>query len=163
MDLRRAVVVILDHEQKILFSSAGIHEVFRDFPGLRTDDGRWVGSIPAEGELSELDGISPDSRVRMVKTWISNGRPGVGYTGVVICPLGTKPEVRRSKMMDTFSFTQAELKLAELVIQGVRPQAAAVELGITVHTVRTYLKRLYRKAGVRSLSGLICVLNKALE
>jgi DNA-binding CsgD family transcriptional regulator len=163
MDLRSVAIVILDHEQKILFASSGAGEVLDEFPALRAEQGRWSGPLPAEGELVEVEGAKTGAKVRLAKTWISNGRPEVGYTGIVLCPIGRKPELQRSRLMIEFRLTPAELRLAELLVKGRTPLEASVELEITLHTVRTYLKRLYRKAGVRSQATLICALNRALE
>jgi DNA-binding CsgD family transcriptional regulator len=163
MDLRSLAIVILDHEQKILFSNSAAHEVFSQSPTLKTPEGKWSGPTPAEGEVLEVEGGSQEFRVRLARTWVSNGRPDVGYAGILLCPLGMKPEDLRSKIVKNWNFTPAELKLVELLLAGRRPQDASEELGITIHTVRTYLKRLYRKVGVRSQSTLVCALNKSLE
>lgn len=163
MDLRSLAIVILDHEQRILFSNSAAHAVFSSLPTLKTPEGKWNGPMPADGELIEVDGGTSETRVRLARTWVSNGRPDVGYAGILLCPLGTNPEARRHKILKHFDFTAAELRLVELVLDGRRPQSAAEELGITIHTVRTYLKRLYRKVGVRSQATLVCALNKAIE
>jgi DNA-binding CsgD family transcriptional regulator len=163
MDLRSLAIIILDHEQRVLFSNSAAHNFFSVIPSLKTADGRWCGPTPSEGEILEVEGDAAGSRIRLARTWISNGRPDVGYSGIILCPLGMKPEERRSKLLKTFEFTPAELRLVELLLEGQRPRTAATELGITIHTVRTYLKRLYRKVGVRSQSTLVCALSRALE
>ena len=163
MDLRSLAIVILDHEQRILFSNSAAHGFFSVFPALKTEEGKWCGPTPSEGETLDLNAEAQGSRFRMARTWVSNGRPDVGYAGIILCPVGTSPEARRSKLLNSFDFTPAETKLVELLLDGRRPQTAAVELGITIHTVRTYLKRLYRKVGVRSQTTLVCALNRALE
>lgn len=55
----------------------------------------------------------------------------------------------------TFRLTPAELRLAEQLLLGRRPSEAAAELGVTIHTVRTYLKRLYQKVGVHTQAKLV--------
>jgi DNA-binding CsgD family transcriptional regulator len=66
-------------------------------------------------------------------------------------------------LASVFKFTPAEVRLAEQVIQGHSPLQSAENLGVTIHTVRTYLKRLYHKAGVRTQAGLVRALMKAIE
>lgn len=44
---------------------------------------------------------------------------------------------------------------------GRTPKEAAEELGVTIHTVRTYLKRLYIKLGVKSQAMLVRKLMQA--
>lgn len=54
-----------------------------------------------------------------------------------------------------FNLTRAETRLVEQLLQGRRPAEAARELEVTIHTVRTYLKRLYGKLGVKSQAMLV--------
>lgn len=54
-----------------------------------------------------------------------------------------------------YRLTPAELRLAEQLLLGRRPSEAAEALGVTVHTVRTYLKRLYQKVGARTQAKLV--------
>lgn len=54
-----------------------------------------------------------------------------------------------------FRLTRAETRLVEQLLQGRRPAEAARELEVTIHTVRTYLKRLYGKLGVKSQAMLV--------
>ena len=55
----------------------------------------------------------------------------------------------------TYRFTHAELRLVEQMLLGRTPAEAANELGVTIHSVRVYLKRLYNKVGVRSQTALM--------
>jgi DNA-binding CsgD family transcriptional regulator len=70
-------------------------------------------------------------------------------------------ERRRRMLVDRYRMTVAEVRLAELLMDGMTPTAAAEKLEISIHTVRTYLKRLYNKAGVRAQAGLVRALLKA--
>lgn len=54
-----------------------------------------------------------------------------------------------------FRLTNAEARLVGQLLQGRTPSEAARELGVTIHTVRTYLKRLYLKLGVKSQAMLV--------
>ncbi len=47
------------------------------------------------------------------------------------------------------------LELVEGILNGFDEEAIAEELGISTHTVHTYLKRLYRKLEVRNRSDLV--------
>jgi DNA-binding CsgD family transcriptional regulator len=58
-------------------------------------------------------------------------------------------------LQSTYRLTPAELRLAEQLLLGRRPSEAAEALGVTVHTVRTYLKRLYQKVGARTQAKLV--------
>ncbi len=64
-------------------------------------------------------------------------------------------ESRRQMLIHRFRLTPAEVRLAELIMDGHQPRSAAQTLDVSIHTVRTYLKRLYTKVGVKSLAGLV--------
>ncbi|HAX43327.1 MAG TPA: hypothetical protein DCY80_12330 [Solibacterales bacterium] len=70
-------------------------------------------------------------------------------------------ERRRRILVDRYRMTAAEVRLAELLMDGLTPTAASEKLEISIHTVRTYLKRLYNKVGVRAQAGLVRALLKA--
>jgi len=59
----------------------------------------------------------------------------------------------------TYGLTAAECRLAALLTDGLAPSACAALLGVSIATVRTQLRRIYDKAGVRGLQGLQRVLS----
>lgn len=63
--------------------------------------------------------------------------------------------VTRSLLQSIYHLTPAAVRLAEQLLLGRRPAEAAQALGVTIHTVRTYLKRLYHKVGVRTQASLV--------
>lgn len=96
-------------------------------------------------------------------TSLLNGGNNPSYRVVTIFNTSRRDEIHRSMLASRFHFTPAEMRLAEQVLAGCSPGKAAENLGVTIHTVRTYLKRLYHKAGVRSQAGLVMALMKAME
>ena len=64
-------------------------------------------------------------------------------------------ELSKACLAAAFRFTRAEMRLVDQLLQGRTPAEAAEALGVTIHTVRTYLKRLYQKVGVRSQATLV--------
>lgn len=60
-----------------------------------------------------------------------------------------------SLLQSIYALTPAEVRLAEQLLLGRRPAEAAEALGVTIHTVRTYLKRLYHKVGARTQATLV--------
>jgi DNA-binding CsgD family transcriptional regulator len=111
-----------------------------------------------EFEPDELSG-----KYRVSRTRLTNGRPETSYVGLLLAQPGHRREQRRQRLLESWDLTAAELRLAEAMLDGKRPSAAAESLGVTIHTVRTYLKRLYRKLGVHSQATLVCALSKPLE
>jgi DNA-binding CsgD family transcriptional regulator len=52
-------------------------------------------------------------------------------------------------------FTPAEQRVATLIGEGLPPREIATRLGLSVHTVRSHLKRLLSKTGVHSQAALV--------
>lgn len=163
MDLSSLAIVLLDVKGKIIFSNDPAKKLVAEMPGWVSESGAWAGPLPKKGEISEVHPNGHPVRVRLCTTWLSNGRPEIGYTGLLIAKPGLSRERRRAKLVDKYKFTPAELRLAEAILDGKRPEEAAKALEVTIHTVRTYLKRLYHKLGVHSQSALVCAMNRALE
>ena len=163
MDLRSVAVVILDHENKIIFSNIVAQDLCAGNPGLRSEDGKWTGLIPDDDGVVEFKPSDLADQIRVCRTYLTNGRPNVGYVGLFLQRPGDSREERRTRLQQRFQFTVAELRLVEVLLDGKRPDLAAEELGVTIHTVRTYLKRLYRKLGVHSQATLVCALSKGLD
>jgi DNA-binding CsgD family transcriptional regulator len=54
-----------------------------------------------------------------------------------------------------FDLTEAEARLALALAEGQRIEEAAISLGITLSSARTYLKRVFGKAGVTRQAELV--------
>lgn len=51
-----------------------------------------------------------------------------------------------------------ELEIAQAIFDDKRESQVAKDLGISVHTVHTYLKRLFQKLGARSRVEVVCII-----
>ena len=51
-------------------------------------------------------------------------------------------------------FTESELKVLRLLVAGERDQDIAEELGVSINTVRTHLRVMMDKTGIRSRTAL---------
>lgn len=58
-------------------------------------------------------------------------------------------------LRELYAFTRAKMRLVEQILLGKTPGEAAEALGVTIRTVRTYLKGLYHKAGARCQAALV--------
>jgi DNA-binding CsgD family transcriptional regulator len=58
----------------------------------------------------------------------------------------------------TYALSPAQRRLAELLAMGTDLARAAGELGVTVNTVRTQLRRMFDKTGTRNQTALISAL-----
>jgi DNA-binding CsgD family transcriptional regulator len=55
----------------------------------------------------------------------------------------------------TWALTSAEVRVVQSLVTGLRPFEIAASLGLSVHTIRTHLKRAMVKAGVHSQAALV--------
>ncbi len=74
---------------------------------------------------------------------------------VLLSDLSQRPPVDAAALREFFGFTETETAIALRLMYGLSVDEAAKELGITVHTVRTHLKRIFDKAGVSRQTQLI--------
>ena len=56
-----------------------------------------------------------------------------------------------------FELSEAQHRMAVLVAQGLSVGEAASEMGISINTARTHLRRMYDKTGARNHSALLRV------
>lgn len=120
-----------------------------------------VGGL--DGKAVRFERPASDSHYLLWETPLLNGAPMPTYRAVMIFDAARQREVNRELLSALFHFTKAELRLAEQLLSGRTPAEAAESLQVTIHTVRTYLKRLYHKAGVRTQATLIRALLQAVE
>lgn len=116
-----------------------------------------------EGRLLTISRPSGRPPWNLWVTPLMNGAAGVCCRAVTIYDALGSGESNRSLLMEAYRFTKAEQRLADQLLSGRTPAEAAEALGVSIHTVRTYLKRLYGKVGVRSQAGLVRSLMLALE
>lgn len=163
MDLSSVGVLLLDSTGKIVFSNPQAVELLQAAPDLKSPDGTWLGPFPPEGSVADLNADPGTVPCKVSRTTLTNCHPETGFVGLLVGHAGLSREQRRARLQERWAFTPAELRLAEVILDGMTPETAASALGVTIHTVRTYLKRLYRRAGVHSQATLICVLTKSLS
>jgi len=122
--------------QAVAFASLGLNS---------SSQGRMMRWTPAEGKPPRLMWLTP----------MTNGESEPPWFALAICDTENNPEVAPELLAKMFRLTKAELRLALQMLAGRTPAEAAREMEVTIHTVRTYLKRLYLKVGVKSQSSLV--------
>jgi DNA-binding CsgD family transcriptional regulator len=65
------------------------------------------------------------------------------------------PETSAETLIRLYGLTAAEATLAILLIRGFSPQAAAGELGVSINTVRTHIRRLLVKTETERITDLV--------
>lgn len=81
----------------------------------------------------------------------------VGAIGILQDPMD-RVALDRELLASLYDLTPAETRVAELLSQGFSPAAVAADLGITINTVRTHLKRIFEKTGIGRQSELVRLL-----
>lgn len=77
---------------------------------------------------------------------------------VVATPVGEVGPVDMRVLSGLFDLTPAEAKLARFLAAGASAETAAQALGLSIQTVRTYLKRIMAKTGTRRQAELAVLL-----
>lgn len=70
---------------------------------------------------------------------------------------------RTQLLADLFQLTPAECRLAELIVQGLSPEECAGRVGVSINTVRTQLRALFRKTGTERQAEMIGMLSRLLK
>lgn len=68
-----------------------------------------------------------------------------------------------ARLAKLFGFTRAEAQLAVLLMTGKSVAESAQELGVSIHTVRSHLKRLMSKTGTRRQGALVGLLHTKMQ
>ncbi len=67
---------------------------------------------------------------------------------------------RTNRLAQRVGLSWREVEICSLLHDGLDPTEVSTRLFISKHTVKTYLKRIYRKCGVHSRAQLIALLNQ---
>jgi DNA-binding CsgD family transcriptional regulator len=127
--------------------------------------GRWVplshwrGLLAAGEELVlplEAEGGTP---VQITLRAMAAGDGIPGSFGWVLATIERVAITRTDAMRRRFRFTRTQVRLAEMLCDGVRPTHAAEMLGVKISTVRTHVGQMYEKTGTHSQAQLVALLH----
>lgn len=131
---------------------------------LRTMLGRleWCRQTPGQ-DCTELFAVERPSRGRPYAILVQPFRPdgnfpmGDAFYNMVFIFDPDRPLSSHSVefLRQYFELTPAEARLAKLIAEGERLDSIADRLGISVHTARTHLKRVFEKTGVERQAELV--------
>jgi DNA-binding CsgD family transcriptional regulator len=95
--------------------------------------------------------IGVESRLQVAK---------VSIAGIIwIVPVTPLPSPVKSFGM-LFQLTPAEIRLLQLLVDGIHLSDAAAQLGIALNTIRTQLKAIFRKTGQRTQGQLLALASR---
>lgn len=83
-------------------------------------------------------------------------RVGVRFAAAVVFVADPSRVVEPAEVLrQLYGLTGAEATLTTLLVNGLSPEEAATELGVSIHTVRTQLKHVLGKTGARRQAELV--------
>lgn len=117
---------------------------------------RWHAQVAAGGEVTlalEAEGAPMQVALRAMN-------PGDGGTEL-LATIERVVLTRTDAMRARFHFTRTQVRLAEMLCEGMRPTHAAEKLGVKISTVRTHVGQMYEKTGTNSQAQLVALLHSA--
>jgi DNA-binding CsgD family transcriptional regulator len=174
-------VVMLDADARVRATNARARRIFDDGDGLRLAGGRIEASRRHDAALLEsfLHGACPhevvggglhargtlqiehaaDRGTLTVLVADAHGLPGAPASEFVLFlhERDTPISISEATLCALHGLTQTEARIAARLVDGGLVSAIAVDIGVSRNTVRTHLKRVFGKLGVRSQAALIRV------
>ena len=117
---------------------------------------RWHAEVAAGGEVTlmlEAEGAPMQVTLRAMNPGDDETERLATIDRVVL----TRTDTMRAR----FHFTRTQVRLAELLCEGMRPTHAAEKLGVKISTVRTHVGQMYEKTGPNSQAQLVALLHAA--
>lgn len=150
-------LILIDTDGRIKATNAMAREMIA--ASTEGDLQREILKVPeaasGNGGLVRIERPAGQTPLLAWSTDLMNGLPVPSYRAIALMDPARRVLVDAAALEAAFHFTRAETRLAEQMANGRSPAEAAQALGITIHTVRTYLKRLYQKTGVRTQATLV--------
>ncbi len=69
---------------------------------------------------------------------------------------------RQTQLAELFGLTPSEARLTLVLSRGTSPVDAASELGLSIETVRSYIKVIYSKTGARGIADLVRIVMRSV-
>jgi DNA-binding CsgD family transcriptional regulator len=182
-DCMQFAVMVVDKRRRLLFSNRTTEEYLNSEDGIQIRDGKvWIRGRQNFSSFSNMivraaTGTEQEEMSTLSKAIMVARHQKKLPLWVIVSPLTRRlrrvvcqedevalvyvviPE-RVSKMSETrlktlFDLTNAEQKLAKLILEGYRLDDAAKHLGISINTARTHMKRIYSKTNTERQTDLV--------
>jgi DNA-binding CsgD family transcriptional regulator len=167
-------VVVVDHAGTMLVVSRRAEQILAQQDGLATSGAKLTAPCPMDtARLHRLiartwrlahgpgpyvsDGLQlarPSGRKALVVRIVPL-RPRIDALVVLVCDPESRTPGEQSVLHQLYRLTRTEARLVATLAQGERLEDAARELGVTLGTCRTYLKRVFHKMGVSRQADLM--------
>lgn len=178
LDALAVPVLAVTRSRRIVLANASAQSILSARDGVHVIDGKLaLGHPPAGGALERAltaacdgHGASPGSRTTLLEGTRPSGRRALD---VVVAAIPARDAGRSPRALvllhdpeqenraieeialRRYRLTRAELAVARNLLAGESSQGIAAALGISVHTVRTHLKRLLSKTGAGTRADLM--------
>lgn len=120
---------------------------------------RWQDALASGQELTlplECEGNVP---LQVTLRAMTAGDSVPGSFGWALLTVERAKLTRTDAMRRRFRFTRTQVRLAEMLCEGMRPTHAAERLGVKISTVRTHVGQMYEKTGTHSQAQLVALLH----
>jgi len=167
-------VVILQNDGRVEYANPSAMAILAMKDGIGIDDGFLIfarqrdeqmffaGLHRGENSALHIDRPSGRTALRGLLSHLSaqamNGLPNLLEEQRVVFYLSDPErslETPDELLQRMFGLTRAEARLVERLVAGCSPAVAAMEMGLEISTVRSYLKSVFRKVGVDSQPALV--------
>jgi len=184
LDRSARAMLIADSQEALVHANRAARELLDRGDGLRLVDGR-VAAVRA-GDAAKLqrlvadasatsagDGVAPGGTLAIprpdgapdyvvtvspLSTALMRGTERRALALLVITdPVGPRP-LRADAGREAFGFTDAEVRVAAGLLEGLAPATIAARHGVALSTVRSQIRSLLQKTGTRRQSELLLAL-----
>ncbi len=160
VEFLRPDLVLLDLEMPHVDGLQGMHVIKSRFPAVKVlilthfeDDDTIFNALISGGADGYLLKIAPPEKIReAIDDVMAGGAAMSPYIAKRALQLGRKEHLLpvRDSGRDRTAFTDTEKRVLEWLVKGHSYKMIAAELGISINTVKTHLKRIYEKMQVHS-------------
>lgn len=187
LDRNPAAIVLLDHRRRLVYTNRAADDLDAQHDGItiaadgvRVRDAanharllrliaRAIADRPngaARGGIMRVERPSGRQPYGVFVTPISREYPALSTIRPAVCVMITDPERRCTPLTDgvrdLFGLTDAEARLANLLVAGADVRAAALTLGITYGTARARLAEIFQKTNTHRQGELVSLLLSAI-
>lgn len=164
-------VAIIDFQANVLMHNVKLQSMLQKHPlwhlhrmALRTHPtGLLLGALTEleRGHVSEMPlRLGHAQNSQSVTLWLTRLHMPL-WTGDAVLLIASDQEQALfglQVLQQHFGLTHAEARLAQQLLLGLSTEEAAVQLGVSMNTVRTHLKQVFAKCGIKRQAELMRVL-----
>lgn len=161
-DLRRPAWLVVNEQGVLLGSSREAGELLSRQSGLQQTIREWsrawvlaIGSGNVPDSMIAGDERTPQLLLEATPLNASSAAVASAAARQLLLLISIKIQPQHDPARPESKFTPAEQRVAALIAEGLPPREIARQLALSVHTVRSHLKRLLAKTGVHSQAALV--------